>query len=64
MLPSAERLHKSKASPRAQRIRLLELLVGNGVRLLDHPGTEPVDLERTRVIEAAGVTHLAFRFVK
>jgi hypothetical protein len=54
MLPSAERLHKSKASPRAQRIRLLELLVGNGVRLLDHPGTEPVDLERTRVIEEAG----------
>ena len=43
---------------------LVPVLLGNGVKLFDHPGTEPVDLECTRVIEGAGVTHLTFRVVK
>ena len=30
----------------------------------DHLGTEPIELESTRVIEGAGVTHLTFRVVK
>jgi dihydrofolate reductase len=43
---------------------LVPVLLGDGVRLLDHLGTEPIELESTRVIEGAGVTHLTFRVVK
>jgi dihydrofolate reductase len=43
---------------------LVPILLGDGVRLLDHLGTEPLELESTRVIEGAGVTHLTFRVVK
>ncbi|MDQ2671691.1 MAG: dihydrofolate reductase family protein [Actinomycetota bacterium] len=43
---------------------LVPVLLGDGVRLLDHPETEPIELESTRVIEGAGVTHLTFRVVK
>ena len=45
-------------------IDLVPVLLGNGVRLFEHLGTEPIQLERTRVIEAPGVTHLTFRVVK
>jgi dihydrofolate reductase len=40
------------------------LLLGKGVRLFDHLNIEPVELERLRVIEAPGVTHLGFRLSK
>jgi dihydrofolate reductase len=40
---------------------LVPVLLGGGVGLFDHLGTGPIDLERTRVIEGAGVTHLTFR---
>ena len=43
---------------------LVPVLLGGGVRLFDHLGTGPIDLERTRVIEGAGVTHLTFRVVE
>jgi dihydrofolate reductase len=43
---------------------LVPVLLGDGVRLFDHLGTEPIDLECTRMIEGAGVTHLTFRVVK
>ena len=43
---------------------LVPVLLGGGVGLFDHLGTGPIDLERTRVIEGAGVTHLTFRIVK
>jgi dihydrofolate reductase len=43
---------------------LAPVLLGGGVRLFAHPGTTPIDLESTRVIEAPGVTHLTFRIVK
>ena len=43
---------------------LVPVLLGGGVGLFDHLGTGPIDLERTRVIEGAGVTHLTFRVVK
>jgi dihydrofolate reductase len=46
------------------RIDLVPVLLGDGVRLFDHLGIEPIDLEITRVIEAPGVTHLGFRVVK
>jgi dihydrofolate reductase len=45
-------------------VDLVPVLLGDGVRLLDHLGTEPIELESTRVIEGAGVTHLTFRVVK
>jgi len=45
-------------------IDLVPVLLGAGVRLFDHLGTGPIDLERMRVVEAPGVTHLTFRVVK
>ena len=45
-------------------IDLVPLLLGGGVRLLDHLGGVPIELERLRVVEALGVTHLHFRVVK
>jgi dihydrofolate reductase len=48
----------------AIHIDLVPVLLGAGVRLFDHLGIEPIDLESTRVIEAPGVTHLTFRVVK
>jgi dihydrofolate reductase len=45
-------------------IDLVPLLLGSGVRLFEHLGTEPIELESTRVIEAPGVTHLTFRVVE
>ena len=46
------------------RIDLVPVLLGAGVRLFDHLGATPIALERTRVVEAPGVTHLRFRVVK
>ena len=45
-------------------VDLVPVLLGEGVRLFDHLGTEPIELERTRVIETPDVTHLTFRVVK
>ena len=45
-------------------VDLVPVLLGGGVRLLDQLGTGPIELESTRVIEGAGVTHLTFRVVK
>ena len=46
------------------KIDLVPVLLGAGVRLFDHLGTEPIQLERTRVVEAPDVTHLRFHVVK
>ena len=45
-------------------IDLVPVLLGAGTRLFDHLGTEPIDLECARVIEAPGVTYLRYRIVK
>lgn len=45
-------------------VDLVPVLLGGGVRLFEHLGTTPIELESTRVIEAPGVTHLTFRVVK
>jgi dihydrofolate reductase len=45
-------------------VDLVPILLGDGVRLLEHLGTELIELESTRVIEGSGVTHLTFRVVK
>jgi hypothetical protein len=40
------------------------VLLGAGTRLFDHLGAEPIELERTRVLESpVSVTHLSFRVV-
>ena len=45
-------------------VNLVPVLLGEGVRLFDHLGPTPVELESTGVIEGSGVTHLTFRVVK
>ena len=45
-------------------IHLVPVLLGEGIRLFDHLGTQHIELESTRVIESPGVTHLWFRVVK
>jgi dihydrofolate reductase len=44
------------------QLHLVPVLLGAGLRLFDH--LEPMELERTRVLESPGVTHLRFRVVK
>jgi dihydrofolate reductase len=46
------------------QIHLVHVLAGDGIRLFDHTGMKHIELERTRVIEGQGVTHLRFRIVK
>ena len=46
------------------QIHLVPVLLGEGIRLFEHIGTLPIELERTRVIESPGVTHLWFLVVK
>jgi dihydrofolate reductase len=45
-------------------IDLVPVLLGDGIRLFEHLGAVPLELERTQVVEAPGVTHLTFRIVK
>jgi dihydrofolate reductase len=45
-------------------VDLIPVLLGDGVRLFDDLGTEQIELERTKVIEAPDVTHMTFRVVK
>jgi dihydrofolate reductase len=45
-------------------IDVAPLLLGGGVRLFDHLDIQPMELERIQVVDAPGVTHLAFRVVK
>jgi dihydrofolate reductase len=42
-------------------VNLTPYLLGGGVRLFDHLGKEPIDLEQIEVIESVGVTHLRYR---
>jgi dihydrofolate reductase len=46
------------------QIDLVPVLLGGGVRLFEHLGAAPIELESTGVIAAPGVTHLKFRIVK
>ncbi len=45
-------------------IHLVPVLLGQGIRLFDNFGMAPIELERMRVVEAPGVTHLYFRVLK
>jgi dihydrofolate reductase len=43
---------------------LVPVLLGEGVRLFENLGAEPIELKQTKVVPASGVTHLTFRVVK
>ena len=43
---------------------IAHVLLGEGVRLFDHLGSQPIHLERIRTLETPGATHLSFRVVK
>ncbi len=45
-------------------IDLAPVLLGDGIRLFEHLGIEPVELETVKVVRAPGVTHLGFRVIK
>jgi dihydrofolate reductase len=45
------------------RLHLVPVMLGDGVRLFERDETGRVELERTEVLEAPGVTHLRFRVV-
>ena len=45
-------------------VDLVPVLLGDGVRLFEHLGAGPIELECTQVVEGTGVTHLTFRIVK
>lgn len=46
------------------QIHVVPLLLGDGVRLFDQLGVDPVELELDRVIESPSVTHLRYRPTK
>jgi dihydrofolate reductase len=46
------------------QIDLVPVLLGGGLRLFEQPGSEPVELERIRVIEYPWFTHLRFRVLR
>jgi dihydrofolate reductase len=46
------------------QLHLVPIMLGEGLRLFDQIGAQHVELERTRVIEGDGVTHLRFRVIR
>jgi dihydrofolate reductase len=44
-------------------IHLTPILLGAGIRLFDHLGTEPIELAKTTVVSSTGITSLRFRVV-
>lgn len=65
-------LHGASSVQQALKAGLLDefhmtiahVLLGEGVRLFDHLGASPIQLEHMRTIESPGATHLSFRVVK
>lgn len=45
-------------------ISVVPVVLGQGVRLLDHPGPATLELDLTSVVDAPGVTHLTYRIIK
>ena len=45
-------------------IDLAPVLLGEGIRLTDSLGGQPIQLEPIRVVEGKGVTHLAYQVMK
>jgi hypothetical protein len=51
----------SRSTDSSPEATIVPLLLGEGVRLFDHLGPDPIALEQIRVIESEGVTHLRYR---
>ena len=45
-------------------VDLVPVMLGGGVQFFDNLGPELIELERVKVVEAPGVTHLRFRILK
>jgi len=45
-------------------VDIAPILIGDGVSLFDHPGTEPIDLECINNIQTPHATHLGYRVIK
>lgn len=45
-------------------LHVAPVLLGQGVRLFEHLGTEWIELERLRMVETPSMTHLRFRVIK
>jgi dihydrofolate reductase len=60
---TAQQLLKARLLDEVQ-IHLVPILLGDGKRLFEDLGSDPPELERTRLIEGPGVTHLRFRVLK
>ncbi len=45
-------------------IHLVPILLGEGIRLFEHIGSGPIELERTEIVSTAQITSLRFRVVK
>ena len=62
-------LHGASSVQQALKAGLLDeihmnvahVLLGEGVRLFDHLGSQPIHLEHLRTLETPGATHLSFR---
>ena len=46
------------------QVSIAPVILGGGIRLLDHLGPDPITLEQTRAIESDGVTHIRYRVVR
>ena len=65
-------LHEDSSVQQALRAGLLDefhlsiahVLLGEGVRLFDHLGSQVIHLEHLSTVESPGATHLSFRVVK
>jgi hypothetical protein len=44
-------------------IPLVPIVLGEGIRLFDHVGSELIELERTQVVTTSQVTSLCFRIM-
>lgn len=65
-------LHGGSAVQQALKAGLLDefhmsiahVLLGEGIRLFDHLGATPIQLEHLGTVESPGATHLSFRVIK
>lgn len=46
------------------QIGIIPILLGEGLRFFEHPGGDPIELERVRVMESPARTDLWFRVIK
>jgi dihydrofolate reductase len=45
-------------------MNIANVLLGEGVRLFDHIGSQPIHLERLRTMETPGATHISYRVLR